>query len=498
MPLPHEPARSGRALGLARPALGLIGSCAVSLAATRLLIHRPTPWWWREPFGLTHGTAWHVFWGGVIALCAAWLGVGDRIRRAPGAVRPREVLVVAALWAAPLALGPALFSLDMYSYLAQGSLLAHGLNPYSTAPVALAHWHESAILSDVSTRWRHTTAPYGPLFMALSGGIATLAGDHAVLGVMLERFCALLGLGLLAVWVPRLARARGSDPALATWLALCSPLTLLYLVGGGHNDALMAGLLVAGVTLALRRRPLLAIAVCSVAATIKLPALAAVPLIAICWLRSESGARPQAAAAILAAAGAVCAFVVLGASLLTGVGLGWISGSAPSAQSSARIVLTPATDIAASLTDLLHVLGAHASSLSLQGTLVKVAFTLLALTGAWLCTRVTFERLARYLGALLLAAALSGQAAWPWYLCWGVTLLCAEPLVQRSLWLPALLVGAVFGVMAGGQVVTPLPQATRVLEVYVLAVLIGIAVVLARRRAGAASVSARARARVLA
>jgi alpha-1,6-mannosyltransferase len=397
-------------------------------------------------------------------------------------VRPRELLLLAALWSAPLALGPALFSLDMYSYLAQGSLLHHGLDPYTTAPIALSRWHETAILSAVSSRWRHTTAPYGPVFMAICAVIAAVAGDHPVLGAMLERLLALSGLGLLGLCVPRLARALGADGALAVWLALCSPLTLLYLVGGGHNDALMAGLLLAGVTLALERRPLLAIALCSLAATIKLPALAAVPMIAACWLRQD----PARWRRIVAAGTTVCAGVLVGAGVLAGVGLNWVSGSAFSSSASARTVLTPATDLAVSLADVLHSAGISASSASLQAALVKLALALVALGGLWLCSRVTYERLARYLGALLLAAALGGPAAWPWYLCWGVSLLCTDPVAQRSMWLPALLVGGVFGVMAGGQVVTPLPQAPQMLELYVLAVALGVVVALARRSAGPA------------
>lgn len=471
--------RAPSALGFAWPLLGLAGACAVALGATRLLAHRPIRWWWTAPLPGGHGTAWHVLWVGVVVLCIAWLGLGNRIRSAGVAVRPRDVLLVAVAWSVPLVLGPALFSLDMYSYLAQGALAHHGLDPYTTAPIALARWHEHAILSAVSSRWRATTTPYGPAFVALSAAIAGLAGDHPVLGAMLERAIELFGLALLAVSVPRLARALGADAALALWLALCSPLTLLYLVGGGHNDALMAGLLVAGVTLALERRPLLAIAICSLAATIKLPALAAVPMIAVCWLRCEPARRAQ----IIAAAGAVCAAVLLGAGFLAGVGLHWISGGVLSSAGNAHIVLTPSTDLAVSLADVLHSAGIAASSSALQSALAHVTIAILAVAALWLCARVTYGRLVRSLGALLLAAAFGGPAAWPWYLCWGVTLLCADPVAQRSLWLPALLVAAVFWVMAGGQVVTPLPQAPQMLATYALAVAAGVAVLLARRSA---------------
>jgi hypothetical protein len=295
-------------------------------------------------------------------------------------------------------------------------------------------------------------------------------------GIMLLRAVELAGLALLAVFLPRLARALGADPALALWLALASPLTLLYLVGGGHNDALMAGLLVAGVTLAVRRRPLAAIALCSLAATVKLPALAAVALIAACWLRE----RPRRRLLALAASVAVCASVMLAVGLLAGVGASWISRSLLTTPETVRIALTPATALGVTLAHTLHAAGASVDSSSLERTCAKLAFGLVALVAVWLCLHVRYGRLARYLGALLLLAAVGGPAAWPWYLAWGAALLAADPAVQRSGWLPITLLACAFFVMPGGQVATPLPQSPRMLTVYLLAG--AIALVLSLRR----------------
>ena len=69
-----------------------------------------------------------------------------------------------------------------------------------------------------------------------------------------------------------------------------------------------------------------------------------------------------------------------------------------------------------------------------------------------------------------------------WYLSWGSVLLAADPALQRSWWLAAVLIAGVFFVMPGGQVATPLPQAQRVLEVYLVAG--AFALVLALRRRG--------------
>ena len=57
---------------------------------------------------------------------------------------------------------------------------------------------------------------------------------------------ALAGLALLAWAVPRLARWGGANPALASGLALASPLMVANGVAGLHNDLLMVGLMAAG------------------------------------------------------------------------------------------------------------------------------------------------------------------------------------------------------------------------------------------------------------
>jgi alpha-1,6-mannosyltransferase len=355
----------------------------------------------------------------------------------------------------------------MYSYLAQGALLHHGTNPYRVAPEALASWHRTALLGSVSPVWRHTTAPYGPLFLWLAGAVAGLAGSHVTAGVTLLRLLELPGLALLGVFVPRLARRAGGDPIRATWLVLASPLTLLYLVGGGHNDALMAGLLVAGVTLALDRRPLAAIALCTLATAVKLPAAAGLALVVACWLRAEPAARRRLRAAGIAAGTAVAVGVACG--LVAGVGVSWISGDLFSTPASVRFALTPATALAVSVWELGH--GVHpwvgVAAAPLEAAFTRACFGLCAAIGLWFAWRVRRATLVRDLGVVLLAAALLGPAAWPWYLSWGLALLACDRVVQRRRWPVALGVAAVFPVMAGGQVAVALPAAPRVLVVYV-------------------------------
>src|SRR6202042_3816823 len=96
---------------------------------------------------------------------------------------------------------------DVYSYLAQGTILHVGLNPYHDTPAVLAAHGGGHVLNAVSPFWRHTTAPYGPLFLGAVSVIVAITGSHLIAGVLLIRALELVGLVLLAVYVPRLAQS---------------------------------------------------------------------------------------------------------------------------------------------------------------------------------------------------------------------------------------------------------------------------------------------------
>jgi hypothetical protein len=464
------PTTSSRLLVLGWAGLGLAGSLLLSAAGTQLLDHQPVSWWVTVHLG--SATAAHnLFWVGVGLLCLAWAGLGLELRRAGPLLAPARLGWIGLLWALPLALGTALFSRDMYSYLADGQLLRLGLDPYTHAPAALAAVHQRALLSTVSPFWRHTTAPYGPVFVGLAAAIAAICGGHLVVAIVLLRVFELVGVALLANFVPRLARALGADPAWASWLAVISPVVALELVAAGHNDALMAGLLVCGTYLAVQRRPLVAIAVCTLAATVKLPALAAVVMIVISWLREDASNRREAAR-IAGAAVAVCAAVLIAAGLITGVGLHWLSGSLLSTPGKVHLAITPATAIGYSIHSLLHTLGLHpgASARPLEKDLGHVTVALTGLYALWLCWRVNYERLTTSLALLLLASVIGGPATWPWYLCWGISLAACTPQLQRLPWLWLVSILGALAVYPNGQLRFPVTSSPYVLAAYAAAV----------------------------
>lgn len=455
-------------------ALGLAGSLLVTVTGPSL-IGRGAGWWFRLSIG--HAVAEVLLYVGIALLCGAWLGLGRTI----SGVSLNELRLVGAIWCLPLLAGAPVFSQDVYSYLAQGSILHLGLSPYTHTPEVLGPLGQSHLLAAVSPFWRHTTAPYGPAFLGAVSAIVAVSGSNLILGVLLLRALELGGVVLMAIFVPRLARSLGADPGRALWLGALSPLVLLQLIAPAHNDALMAGLMVAGVTLAVQRRPLLGIALCALAATVKLPAAVAAVFIAVAWARSMPD-RPAAARA-LAQSAALAVAVVIAVSILSGVGADWISTSVFSTPERVRLAITPATAVGRTLAGILGGAGVAVNGRSLEATLATAAFALTVGAGALVLWRTRWDNVVRQLGLLLLAFAIAGPATWPWYLSWGLVLVAAYPVIQRWPALVLAVLASVFVVKPDGILALPIGSAPIVLAVYaVVAVGVGYSW---RRRVGA-------------
>jgi len=438
--------------------VGTVGSLLVAYAAPRALADPVVRWWYEPSAPAGRHASLALLYVGMALLVSAWLVLG---RALPS---PRALMAIAALWALPLALAPPLFSRDLYSYLAQGTILHLGHNPYHSAPVLLSRLGRQHVLDAVSSFWRHTTAPYGPLFLGLISLVVGVTGAHLVAGVLLTRLLGLAGLALLVAAVPRLARALGTDPRRALWLVALSPLVTLELIAAGHNDALMVGVLALGIAYALDGRPLLGIAICALAATIKVPALAGAVFIAVAWTRAESGARPRRRLALTAAA--IVAAVLGVVTLIAGVGVSWISTSLFSTPAKVHLAITPGTAIGYTLSSLLRDVGIHTSARGLEDAVGAVVFGVTAIAGLALLYRVRISTLVASLGGFLLIVAAGGPAAWPWYFIWGLALVGAMRGPQRSIALAVALSASAFVVKPDGILALPLPSAPAVVVVY--------------------------------
>ena len=134
----------------------------------------------------------------------------------------------------------------------------------------------------------------------------------------------------------------------------------------------MIALVVAGVTFAIERRVLLGIAMCALAATIKLPAAAAIPFILV-----SCGDRRTPIRGVV-----VAAVVVAAVGLVSGLGLGWFSTTVFSTPDKVRLAITPATALGWTVAQVVPV-GAR----GLESALGVVAFGLSCVLGAVLLWR---------------------------------------------------------------------------------------------------------------
>lgn len=262
---------------------------------------------------------------GVWALGLAALGVAWwHARKAAWTLS--ATVATAALWAAPLLFAPPLGSRDLYAYACQGATVHGGLNPYEVGSAALpCPW-----LDSVSLIWHDTPAPYGPVWVLLAGAAVAVAGGNLAVAMTVLRVGALLGVVAMAYAVPRLAARTGIDPVRATWLGLASPLLMVHVVSGGHNDALMIGLALLGLLAAAQGRGLLSGAALGAAVAVKATAGIALPFAVLLLMRDRSF-RELVRRAWAPVAGTIAVFAVI--TLASGLRLGWLHGLVSSGDS---------------------------------------------------------------------------------------------------------------------------------------------------------------------
>ena len=356
-----------------------------------------------------------LFYSGTIVLLTAWCLLVTVCSRRPG-TRVRPFYWVAALWVVPLLIAPPLLSRDVYTYGAEGQLVSRGGNPYRQGLLSL----RGTRFFDLSDpRWHSTHAPYGPIFFDLARLNTALWGNRVLANIEGYRLMAVLGIAIIALSAPTLARSLGRDASTALVLAVLNPVVLLYLVGGAHNDALMLGLLVAGITLALSGRPLIGIALCALGASIKVPA--ALGFIYVGWI--WAGADPSAPRKLKFVAGslgvgAACLAVV---TALSGLGWGWIVNLSDPGEVTSW--LDPASAVGLSAFHLSRLFGATVGAPTLVSDSRAGALLIAAVVVVALLVNTDRLGIARSIGWSLLAVVLLGPILWPWYETWGLVFL---------------------------------------------------------------------------
>jgi alpha-1,6-mannosyltransferase len=402
--------------------LGGFGAGGV-LVHDPLLTNSPLGFW---RYGHGRELAGMLMYGGVGLMVWAWIRLGRDVlaHRARG----RAVLTTAAVWTAPLLFSPPLFTRDVFSYLAQGALPLAGFDPYAVGPEAMP----GIFTDNVHYFWQDTPAPYGPLFILIAKTVAWLTGDTIILGVVLMRLALLPGL-LLFVWaLPELTRRLGGRVPVALWVAVANPVMVIHMVGGGHNDLLVVGLLAAGALVALRGGHIAAIVLVTGAMAVKASAAIALPFLVLVWAAHMSGTQRARIVKAIAAGSSIFVVVFAACTVAAGVGLGWLPAlSAPSMIVNWMSLPTAVGQFTHSLISLIVNVPTQ-PFINITRVLGGILLVYIAVR-QWWAARDGGPDAVRRAGIVLLATAVLSPAMLPWYVSWGMALLAATAWSVRGL-----------------------------------------------------------------
>ncbi|MDI5977351.1 polyprenol phosphomannose-dependent alpha 1,6 mannosyltransferase MptB [Amycolatopsis magusensis] len=372
---------------------------------------------------------------GMGLLVLAWTLLGRVLTELPDTRWLRWTLV---LWGAPLMIAPPLFSGDVHSYLAQGEIAAHGLDPYTFGP-AEALGTGSAMTERVSGYWQDTPSPYGPLFSLLQRWIAGVVGENPYAGVIAHRLIELAGLALIVWAVPRLAKAAGVSERVALWLGVLNPLVLWHFVAGVHNDSLMLGLMLAGTAFGLESlrssridwsQMSIGLLLVAAGALVKLPAIVALAVLGTAIARRQ-GATWGRLALVGAAMVAGMALVSAAVSIGTGFGFGWLRTLGTSG--SVNSWMAPTNWFGFLTGGVGSLFGAHITQ-TMIGVGKIIGYAVIACGVGFVLHRQLKGRLnaVSALGAMLLVVVAFGPVVQPWYILWAAIPLSACLPMGRS------------------------------------------------------------------
>ncbi len=410
---------------------------------------------------------------GAVMMTLAWLMLG-RFALGGRKMSRGDLDRTLLLWILPLLPAPPMYSKDVYSYLAQSQISLEGLDPYRVGPASGLGLSHVFTLS-VPSLWRDTPAPYGPLFLWIGRGISILTGENIVAAVLCHRLVVLVGVALIVWATPRLARRCGVAEVSALWLGAANPLLIMHLVAGIHNEALMLGLMLAGVEYALRGldssrsprflptswkpgpdwEPLLMLLggaiLITLSSQVKLPSLLALGFVTMALAYRCGGTLK----ALLLSGGAMAA-LALSVMALVGwasrLGFGWIYtlGTA----NVVRSWMSPPTLLALGTGQVGIMLGLGDHTTAVLGLTRGIGVLIITVVVTWLLLAVFRGRLHPVggLGVALGVTVLLFPVVQPWYLLWAIIPLAAwatRPGFRVAAIVITLVVG-IFGPTANG------------------------------------------------
>jgi hypothetical protein len=361
-----------------------------------------------------------------------------------------------------------IFSRDVFSYAAQGEMVSHHINPYNYGPFTLG---AGPYVNPVDSLWLNAPAPYGPLFLMIDGFFATASLHNVLVTVIFLRLLAVAGVALIAWCIPKLARAYGREPGPIFLLTALNPLVLLTLIGSGHNDAIMVGLLLCGWTAAKTKHPVWGVVLCALAAAIKAPAGLGVLYIGWDWLGAGVPWRQRVRPVVTA--GLITLGILAFLSIVSGLGWGWVANL--ETPGTVRSWLAPTTAIGLGLSGLLHSVGWHVSTTAVLSGARVLGFTA-AGAGALYLLKIS-DRIGalKALAISLLLFVVLGPVVQDWYLTWGLLLLAPVAIGRwRTLIIGVSVLSPFLGLPGGRTLLEQLIHSDPLSVALALVVLLGV------------------------
>ncbi len=392
---------------------------------------------YRTAVGLTHAdlpvAVYRVMH--LLLFIALWpvyaLGV-HRLRSARAGVRFWSMTVVLLLLALAM---PPLLSTDVFYYGITGEAVAeYGANPHIRPPSAFPG---SPLQSYIY--WSDFPSPYGPVWTGASAIIVAVAGNTplaiSLAFKVVAAFCVALSTMLIYRLASSLAPGRETRAA-ALWA--WNPLVLLETAANGHNDALLALILLGSLYLVAVSRGIASYVLAALSLVIKLTTVPGLALLAVGRLNTgrpvQRGARALALLLLLVAT-VLLAYLPFWEGPRTlqsiaGQPLESVHGVIPGSVSGLALLFTDEASAERA--------GRVASLLAL------IALCFVGLWAAWRVWRAGTwlePRGESFLwGAALVLVPLAFVRAYPWYVVPGIALLAAVwPHCRRvTIWLYAL------------------------------------------------------------
>jgi len=239
-------------------------------------------------------------WTFRVLLLAAWIGYGIILVSAyqnKGPATTFTLNTIAGTAVLVAFLFPPSLSSDVYAYAGWGRMWAiHGWNPYVRTLREFGEIGDPAgLIAPVAASTTH--GPVWILIVCIVAGVFRNAGLWAQIVAL--KLLAAAALVLAAVSARAVADFYDSRKAELTLLAVgFNPVFLIEGPGNGHNDVLMAGLMLAGIAVYLKNRPRLGYLLVGFSIGIKFVTAAIVPWLIMRQVSREPHGKRVAATAL--------------------------------------------------------------------------------------------------------------------------------------------------------------------------------------------------------